>query len=53
MSYLILIMRHPCSLFITHWFLEWFKSSRLMDHMIDYLERGDRRLLQNQDFVIG
>ena len=57
MSYLISIMRHPCSLFITHcgfwlWFLEWFKSSRLMDRTINYLERGDRRLLQNQDFVI-
>lgn len=57
MSYLTLIMRHLCSLFITHCgfrllFLGRCKSSRLMDPAMNYLEGGDTRFLQDQDFVI-
>lgn len=58
MTYLILIMRHPMSPFITHcgfrlWFLELAKSWRLMENMINYLIHGDRRFFQTKDFVTG
>lgn len=50
MTYLTLIMRHPCSPVITScgfllWLFKRCKSSRLVGNAMNHLERGDGRFL--------